>query len=234
MSLRKMERGQTSARRQSVANVILKPKKYSSKHSTKNPLDLVYVTPQQDEKKLLAYLQILENKEVFRVKDTDERQTYIRKKKSRTIGDTQGAHTVPTAVKDSVNAPSQSQIDVALINVESQPKSLLIETPQTQNSPANSLDVDMINRSIPDSPSLTLMEKPKSQASKHHLLNNLLAHLPFLSENTEKSVDNLKSITTDSTVVSTPNSIISSHSMDFFIRRLVIVSRLMCLTTIIR
>ncbi|KAL8089143.1 hypothetical protein AgCh_038785 [Apium graveolens] len=79
--------------------------------------------------------------------------------------ESEGAQTVPTAVKDSVNAPSQSQIDVAPINVESQPKSLIIETPQTQNSPTNSLDVDMINTSIPDSPSLTLMEKPKSQAN---------------------------------------------------------------------
>ena len=96
--------------------------------------------------------------------------------------------------KDPVTAPSQSQIDVAPINVESQPKSLIIETPHTHNNPTNSLDVDMINTLIPDSPSLQLMEEPKSKASEHHLLDDLLAHLPFLSDTTEKYVINLKSI----------------------------------------
>ncbi|KAL8120650.1 hypothetical protein AgCh_017721 [Apium graveolens] len=54
MSLR-MERGQTSARRHQKATVILKPKNHSSKHSDKNPLDLVYATPQPDEKKLIGH-----------------------------------------------------------------------------------------------------------------------------------------------------------------------------------
>ncbi|KAL8148652.1 hypothetical protein AgCh_005859 [Apium graveolens] len=58
------------------------------------------------------------------------------------------------------------------------------------------------------------MEKPKSTTSEHHLLDNLLAHLPFLSNYTEKSVHNLKSITTYSTVVSTPNFVISTISTD--------------------
>ena len=42
-----------------------------------------------------------------RVRDTSSPQTYARKKKSKIIGDTRSAHTVPTAVKDSVHAPSQ-------------------------------------------------------------------------------------------------------------------------------
>ncbi|KAL8124033.1 hypothetical protein AgCh_011878 [Apium graveolens] len=100
-----------------------------------------------------------------RVRDTSSSQTYANKKKSEPIGNTQGAHTVPTAVKDSVHEPSQIQIDVAPINVESQQKSLIIEAPQTPNSPTNSLDVDMINTSIPDSPSLTLLGKPNYSAS---------------------------------------------------------------------
>ncbi|KAL8126096.1 hypothetical protein AgCh_013398 [Apium graveolens] len=100
-------------------------------------------------------------------------------------------------------------VDAALINMESQPKSLTIETPLTHNSPTNSLDADMINTSIHDYPYLKLMEELKSKASEHHLINDLLAHLPFLSDTTEKSLHNPKSITTDSTVISTPNSIIS-------------------------
>ncbi|KAL8134767.1 hypothetical protein AgCh_009689 [Apium graveolens] len=124
----------------------------------------------------------------------------------------EGAHTVQTVVKDSVTTPSQTLFDVALVNVESQPKSLIIEALYTQNSPTNSLDVGMIHTSIPDFPSLTFMEKQKSQLSEHHLLDDLFAHLPFLSDSTEKSLQNLKSITIDSTVVSTPNSVISTNS----------------------
>ena len=90
--------------------------------------------------------------QVKRVRDTSSPQTYARKKRSKTLGDAQGTHTVQTEAKDSVTAPSQSQFDVAPINVESQLKSLVIEAPQTPNSPTNSLDVDMINTSIPDSP----------------------------------------------------------------------------------
>ncbi|KAL8120227.1 hypothetical protein AgCh_017390 [Apium graveolens] len=56
--------------------------------------------------------------------------------------------------------------------------------------------------------------EPKSQASEHHFLDDLLAHLPFLFENVEKSVENLKSITTDSTIISIPNSFISSVLTD--------------------
>ena len=72
----------------------------------------------------------------------------------------------------------------------------------------------MIHTSIPDSPSLTLLEKPKSQASEHHLLNDFLAHLPILSGTVETSVPKLLSICTRSTIVSTLNSIISTISTD--------------------
>ena len=80
-----------------------------------------------------------------RVRDTRSPQTYTRKKKPKTLGDAQGSHTVQTGAKDPVTAPSQSEIDVAPTNVESQPKSLIIEAPETPNSPTHSLDVDMIN-----------------------------------------------------------------------------------------
>ncbi|KAL8148849.1 hypothetical protein AgCh_006013 [Apium graveolens] len=106
------------------------------------------------------------------------------------------------------------RFDVAPINVESQPKSLVIEAPQTPNSPTNSLDVDMINTSIPDSPSLNLLGKPKSSTSEHHLLDDLFSHLPILSGTVETSVPKFSSICTESTIVSTPNTFISNHSMD--------------------
>ena len=152
--------------------------------------------------------------QAMRVRDTSSPQIYDRKKKSKPTGDAHGTHTVQTEAKDSVTAPSQIQIDVAPINVESQPKSLIIETPHTHNSPIDSLDVDMINTSILGSPYLKLMEEPKTKVSEHHLIDDLLVHLPFLSDSTEKSMHNLNSITMDSTVVSTPNFIISTLSMD--------------------
>ncbi|KAL8135208.1 hypothetical protein AgCh_010029 [Apium graveolens] len=142
------------------------------------------------------------------VRDTSSPQTYARKKKSKPIGDTQGAHIGHTKAIDSVTAPSQSQFDVAPVNVESQPKSLVIEALQTPKSPTHSLDIDLINTLLPNSPSLTLLEKPKIQASEHHLLDDLLAHLPFLSESVETSVPKFSSMCTESTIVSTPNSFI--------------------------
>ncbi|KAL8094885.1 hypothetical protein AgCh_036413 [Apium graveolens] len=149
-----------------------------------------------------------------RVRDTNSPQTYARKKKSKTLEDAHGTHTVQTGAKDTVTAPSQIQFDVAPITVESQPKSLVIETPQIPNSLTNSLDVDMINTSIPDSPSLTLLGKPKSSASEHHLLDDLLAHLPILSGTVVSSVPKISSISTESTLVSFPSSFISNLSMD--------------------
>ncbi|KAL8119380.1 hypothetical protein AgCh_016774 [Apium graveolens] len=125
-----------------------------------------------------------------------------------------GTHTVQTGAKDSVTAPSQNQLDVTPINVESQPKSLIIEAPKTSNSPPLSLDVDMIHTSLPNSTSLTLLEKPKIQASEHHLLDDLLAHLPILSESIETFMPKFSSICTESTIVSTPNSFISSIPVD--------------------
>ncbi|KAL8104980.1 hypothetical protein AgCh_028948 [Apium graveolens] len=109
---------------------------------------------------------------------------------------------------------SFSDFDVVPINVESQPKSLIIEAPQTPNSPKNSLDVHMINTSIPDSPSLTLLGMPKSSASEHHILDDLLAHLLILSGTTKTYVPKFSSICTESTIISTPNSIISSIPVD--------------------
>ncbi|KAL8104410.1 hypothetical protein AgCh_028571 [Apium graveolens] len=149
-----------------------------------------------------------------RGRDISSPQTYTRKKKTKTLGDAQGTHTVQTGAKVPVTVPSQSQIDVAPTNVESQPKSVQIETPQTPNSPTHSLDVDMIQTSQPYSPSLTLLEKPKIHASEHHLLDDLLAHLPFISETVETSVPKFSSICTESTIVSTPHSFISTYSMD--------------------
>ncbi|KAL8154569.1 hypothetical protein AgCh_000079 [Apium graveolens] len=120
--------------------------------------------------------------EAKRVRDTDKSQTYIRKKKSKPMGESQGVHTVPTVVQDSVTAPSQIHIDVSPTNVESQLKSLIIETPHTQNSPTISLDVDMIHISVPDSPSLTFMEVQKSSATEHHLIDDLLARVAKMSD----------------------------------------------------
>ncbi|KAL8104610.1 hypothetical protein AgCh_028723 [Apium graveolens] len=72
----------------------------------------------------------------------------------------------------------------------------------------------MINTSIPDSPSLTLLGKPKSSASEHHLLDDLLAHLPILSGTVISSVPKISSISTESTIVSIPSSFISTLSTD--------------------
>ncbi|MDV3180616.1 MAG: hypothetical protein Q8829_02990, partial [Candidatus Phytoplasma australasiaticum] len=74
--------------------------------------------------------------------------------------------------------------------------------------------MDMINTSIPDSPSLTLLGKPKSTASEHHLLDDLLAHLPILSGVVETSVPKISSISIESTIVSIPSLFIYTLSMD--------------------
>ena len=96
---------------------------------------------------------------------------------------------------------SQSQLDVAPTNVESQPISLSIDTPITE-SPNPSLDVDMIQSSHPHSPSLTFMEEPLSYTGDHHLLDDLLDHQPIFSETRAESVAPiLKSISTDYTLV---------------------------------
>ncbi|KAL8120932.1 hypothetical protein AgCh_017929 [Apium graveolens] len=54
MSLRNLEKGQPSARRLLLANVILQPKKNYPKNPSKIPLDLVYETSKPDEEKLLG------------------------------------------------------------------------------------------------------------------------------------------------------------------------------------
>ncbi|KAL8133742.1 hypothetical protein AgCh_008980 [Apium graveolens] len=132
-------------------------------------------------------------------------------KESEQVSSSQKDVTIETSFQPGAQA---KRVDVAPVNVESQPKSLVIKGPETPNSPTHSLDVDMINTSLPNSPSLTLLEKPKIQASEHHLLDDLLAHLPILSESIETSVPKFLSIFIESTIVSTPNSFISSIPVD--------------------
>ncbi|KAK1361760.1 hypothetical protein POM88_046234 [Heracleum sosnowskyi] len=70
----------------------------------------------------------------------------------------------------------------------------------------------MIHSSIPDSPTL-ILEKPHSEAGGHHLLSDLLGHQPIFSEVARGSVDqSLKSITTDSTVISLSQSALLTSS----------------------
>ncbi|KAK1355602.1 hypothetical protein POM88_048858 [Heracleum sosnowskyi] len=71
----------------------------------------------------------------------------------------------------------------------------------------------MIHTSFPDSPTL-ILEKPHSEADGHHLLSDLLGHQPSFSETARESVDpNLKSITTDSTVISlSQNALLTSST----------------------
>ncbi|KAK1372425.1 hypothetical protein POM88_028618 [Heracleum sosnowskyi] len=110
-----------------------------------------------------------------------------------------GAHTL-----ESTLPASQIQFDVTpIITLGLQSHSLNINLePTPQNSPTQSLDVDMIHSSIPDSPTLFL-EKPHSEIGGHHLLSDLLDHQSSFSEATRGSVDpSLKSITTDSTIIS--------------------------------
>ena len=77
---------------------------------------------------------------------------------------------------------SQSQIDVTLVNVESQPPSssqpisyiydLTISTSPTL-SPTSFVDVELTPTTIVNSPSLDFMEKPLSEID-HHQLDDLL------------------------------------------------------------
>ncbi|KAL8120628.1 hypothetical protein AgCh_017704 [Apium graveolens] len=61
------------------------------------------------------------------------------------------------------------------INVESQPHLLqiIVET-ATHSSPASHMDVDLISNFQADSPSLEIMEKPRSETDVHNLLDDLL------------------------------------------------------------
>ncbi|KAK1383977.1 hypothetical protein POM88_021712 [Heracleum sosnowskyi] len=129
------------------------------------------------------------------------------KKKSQV---SQGAHTLEATLP-----VSQIQFDVTpIITLGLQSHSLNINLePTPQNSPTQSLDVDMIHSSIPDSPTLFL-EKPHSEIGDHHLLSDLLGHQSSFSEATRGSLEPLlKSITTDSTVVSfSQNPLLSSST----------------------
>ncbi|KAK1393843.1 hypothetical protein POM88_012899 [Heracleum sosnowskyi] len=140
---------------------------------------------------------------------TDTTKAYERRKRSKTSAVAQGSHTVSMA-------PSQILFDVAPVNVESQPHSLTIQTKtKILSSPTLSLDVDMIHTSIHDSPSLTFLEKPHSGIGGHHLIDDLLDHQSIISKTLAPSVAlNLKSISTDSTIVSISKATSFSSSMD--------------------
>lgn len=114
--------------------------------------------------------------------------------------------------------PSQIRLDVAPINVESQPISskLQIETPKSC-SPTQSLDVDIILLSHTDSPSLKLMEAPYSKSGEHHLLDDLLAHQTTFSVTASVSVaSRLKSISIESIAITTSTVIPSTSSENIF------------------
>ncbi|KAK1385868.1 hypothetical protein POM88_023603 [Heracleum sosnowskyi] len=147
-----------------------------------------------------------------RVRDISSPQStfsqYQRRVKHKSKG-TQGAHTLEATLP-----VSQIQFDVTpIITLGLQSHSLNINLDLSpSNSPTQSLDVDMIHTSIPDSPTL-ILEKPHSEADGHHLLSDLLGHQPNFSEVARESVDqSLKSITTDSTVISLSQSALLTSS----------------------
>ncbi|KAK1388137.1 hypothetical protein POM88_016315 [Heracleum sosnowskyi] len=147
-----------------------------------------------------------------RVRDTSSPQStfsqYQRRVKQKSKG-TQGAHTLEATLP-----VSQIQFDVTpIITLGLQSHSLNINLELSpSNSPTLSLDVDMIHSSIPDSPTL-ILEKPHSEAGGHHLLSDFLGHQPIFSEVARGSVDqSLKSITTDSTVISLSQSALLTSS----------------------
>ncbi|KAK1385076.1 hypothetical protein POM88_022811 [Heracleum sosnowskyi] len=148
-----------------------------------------------------------------RVRDTSSPQStfsqYQRRVKQKSKG-THGAHTLEATLP-----VSQIQFDVTpIITLGLQSHSLNINLePTTQNSPTQSLDVDMIHSSIPESPTL-ILEKPHSEAGGHHLLSDLLGHQPIFFEAARRSVDpNLISITTDSIVISlSQNALLTSST----------------------
>ncbi|KAK1383708.1 hypothetical protein POM88_021443 [Heracleum sosnowskyi] len=147
-----------------------------------------------------------------RVRDTSSPQStfsqYQRRVKQKSKG-SQGAHTLEATLP-----VSQIQFDVTpIITLGLQSHSLNINLELSpSNSPTLSLDVDMIHTSIPDSPTL-ILEKPHSEAGGHHLLSDLLGHQPIFSEVARGSVDqSLKSITTDSTVISLSQSALLTSS----------------------
>ncbi|KAK1392282.1 hypothetical protein POM88_011338 [Heracleum sosnowskyi] len=141
-----------------------------------------------------------------KVRDTSSPQStfsqYQRRMKQKSQV-SQGAHTLEATLP-----VSQIQFDVTpIITLGLQSHSLNINLePTPQNSPTQSLDVDMIHSSIADSPTLFL-EKPHSEIGDHHLLSDLLGHQSSFSEITRGSVEqSLKSITTDFTVISLSQS----------------------------
>lgn len=84
--------------------------------------------------------------------------------------------------------PSQSQIDLSSIYVESQlPTNLQIEISQP-SSPTHSMNVDMIQTFKTDSPSPKLMEEIYSQTGDHHQLDDLLDHHSIIFDTLVESV----------------------------------------------
>ncbi|KAK1385102.1 hypothetical protein POM88_022837 [Heracleum sosnowskyi] len=73
----------------------------------------------------------------------------------------------------------------------------------------------MIHTPIHDSPSLTFLEKPHSEIGGHHLIDDLLDYQSIISKTLAPSVAlNLKSISTDSTLVSIFRATYFSSSTD--------------------
>ncbi|KAK1388301.1 hypothetical protein POM88_016479 [Heracleum sosnowskyi] len=144
-----------------------------------------------------------------RVRDTSSPQSTFSQYQRRVKQKSKGAHTLEATLP-----VSQIQFDVTpIITLGLQSHSLNINLELSpSNSPTLSLDVDMIHSSIPDSPTL-ILEKPHSEAGGHYLLSDLLGHQQIFSEVARGSVDqSLKSITTDSTIISLSQSALLTSS----------------------
>ncbi|KAK1387174.1 hypothetical protein POM88_015352 [Heracleum sosnowskyi] len=174
----------------------------SSQQGTMSKMDLNTSLIASSQKDVIIETSSQPRAQSKRVRDTSSPQStfsqYQRRVKQKSKG-SQGAHTLEATLP-----VSQIQFDVTpIITLGLQSHSLNINLELSpSNSPTLSLDVDMIHTSIPDSPTL-ILEKPHSEAGGHHLLSDLLGHQPFFPEVARGSVDqSLKSITTDSTVIS--------------------------------
>ncbi|KAK1374163.1 hypothetical protein POM88_030356 [Heracleum sosnowskyi] len=185
----------------------------SSQQGTMSKMDLNTSLIASSQKDVIIETSSQPRAQSKRVRDTSSPQStfsqYQRRVKQKSKG-TQGAHTLEATLP-----VSQIQFDVTpIITLGLQSHSLNINLELSpSNSPTLSLDVDMIHTSIPDSPTL-ILEKPHSEAGGHHLLSDLLGHQPIFSEVARGSVDqSLKSIPTDSTVISlSQNALLTSST----------------------
>ena len=134
-------------------------------------------------------------------------KAFERKKKKVKVTKSTSAHTSQSKITDFVAGTSQTQFDVAPINVESQPPSSCTKTStifdltiyHTQ-SPTSSVDVELIHTTQTDSSSLTIMEEPYSEPDHH--LGDLLDQVPsFVTLEMNSVASNLKSISTDSFIL---------------------------------